>query len=81
MNRQQRVANVVALLGIGVCLLAPPTFAQGCPELVGGLFGNYGQGRSGGRGTFGGAGHLPAPQSSLNQLLGMVGDRPGRVNP
>jgi len=66
---------------VGALLLFPAVLAADCPELVGGLFGNYGLGRSGGRGTFGGAGHLPAPQSSLNQLLGMVGDRPGRVNP
>jgi len=37
MNRRQRVAHVVALVVMGVCLLTPPTFAQGCPELVGRL--------------------------------------------
>jgi hypothetical protein len=37
MNRRQRVAHVVALVVTGVCLLAPPTFARDCPELVGRL--------------------------------------------
>jgi hypothetical protein len=71
----------VIVVCVGALLLLAADLAADCPELVGGLFGNYGQGGSGGRGTFGGAGHLPAPQSSLNQLLRMVGDRPGRVNP
>jgi hypothetical protein len=66
---------------VGALLLFAADLGADCPELVCGLFGNYGQGGSGGRGTFGGAGHLPAPRSSRNQLLGMVGDRPGRVNP
>jgi len=36
MKRQQRVAHVVELVVIGVCLLALPAFAH-CPELVGRL--------------------------------------------
>ncbi len=35
MNRQQRVAHVVALVVITVCVLAMPVFAQDCPRLLG----------------------------------------------
>ena len=35
MNRPVRVAHVVALVVIGVCVLAVPALAQDCPELVG----------------------------------------------
>jgi len=35
MNRQQRVGHVVALVVIGVSVLAVPALAQDCPELVG----------------------------------------------
>jgi hypothetical protein len=35
MNRQQRVAHVVALVVITVCVFAMPVFAQDCPQLLG----------------------------------------------
>ncbi len=35
MNRQHRLAHVVALVMISVCVLAVPALAQDCPELVG----------------------------------------------
>src|SRR4030042_2912766 len=37
MRRQQRMAHVVALRVIDVCVLAVPALAQDCPELVGHL--------------------------------------------
>jgi hypothetical protein len=35
MNRQHRLAHLVALVMISVCVLAVPALAQDCPELVG----------------------------------------------
>ena len=40
MRTQQRVANVVALVVISLCLLVPAALAQDCPELVGVLPGS-----------------------------------------